>query len=69
MVSKKLVKVVGISGSLRKASTSTAAIKYAANLLPADRFSFKVLNYNDFPVYNGDFEEQGIPECVLRLHA
>ena len=69
MVENKVIKVVGISGSLRKASTNTAAIKYAGSLLPADRFSFEVLNYNDLPVYNGDVEDQGMPECVIRLHA
>ena len=69
MVENKIIKVIGISGSLRKLSTNTSAIKYAGSLLPADRFSFELINYNDFPVYNGDVESVGMPECVTRLHA
>jgi len=63
-------KVVLISGSLRKMSTNTAAIKYAANLLPKDKFTFELLDYSDFTPYNGDVEEsKGVPENVKAVYA
>jgi len=63
------VKIVGISGSLRKMSTNTAAIKFAASLLPKDRFSFELLDYSDLSMYNGDDEAMSVPANVRKLHA
>ena len=62
---KATYKVIGISGSLREKSTNKAAIKLAATLNP--RLTIELADINDFPVYNGDIEEKGIPESVKRL--
>ena len=69
MVEAKQYKVLGISGSLRAKSLNLSAIKYAGTVMPADRMTLEIANFADFPVYNGDIEDQGMPESVLRLFA
>ena len=66
---KKVYKVLGISGSLRVKSLNLAAIKYAGTVIPEGRMVLEIASYADIPVYNGDVEDQGMPEAVTRLHA
>jgi chromate reductase len=60
-----MTKLLGISGSLRKASTNTLLIRNAAEIFGADEFTFADI---DLPLYNGDLEEaEGVPEKVQSL--
>jgi chromate reductase len=57
--------LLGISGSLRKASTNTMLMRNAAEVFGADTFIEGDLN---LPLYNGDLEEaSGIPDAVQLL--
>ncbi len=57
--------LLGISGSLRKASTNTMLMRNAAEIFGADTFIEGDIN---FPLYNGDLEEaSGIPDAVQTL--
>ncbi len=57
--------LLGISGSLRKASTNTMLMRNAAEIFNADTFIEGDIN---FPLYNGDLEEaSGIPAAVQTL--
>ena len=62
-------KIVGICGSLRAKSTNLTALKIAGEALQSQNVVFEILNYNDFPVYNGDIEAEGIPDSVKTLAA
>lgn len=62
-----MVKIVGISGSLRKASINTGLLQAAAENAPED---CKVINepIKDIPLYNGDIEDkQGVPSSAASL--
>ncbi|WP_375254646.1 NADPH-dependent FMN reductase [Yoonia sp.] len=57
--------LLGISGSLRKASTNTKLMRYAAAIFDADSFVEGDIN---LPLYNGDLENaDGIPASVQKL--
>ena len=57
--------LLGISGSLRKASTNTLLMRNAAEIFNADKFIEADLN---LPLYNGDVEDaEGIPASVQML--
>ncbi len=57
--------LLGISGSLRKASTNTMLMRNAAEIFGPDEFIEADIN---FPLYNGDLEEaEGIPPAVQKL--
>ena len=57
--------LLGISGSLRKASTNTMLMRNAAEIFNADTFIEGDIN---FPLYNGDLEDaSGIPAAVQTL--
>ena len=57
--------LLGISGSLRKASTNTMLIRHAAKVFQPDTFVEADIN---LPLYNGDLEEaEGIPAAVQLL--
>ena len=57
--------LLGISGSLRKASTNTLLVQNAAEIFGADTFTLADI---DFPLYNGDVEAaKGIPAKVQTL--
>ncbi|WP_342069896.1 NADPH-dependent FMN reductase [Yoonia algicola] len=60
-----MTKLLGISGSLRKASTNTLLVHNAAAIFGAYEFTLADI---DFPLYNGDLEEaEGIPAKVQTL--
>ena len=58
--------LVGLCGALRKASTNHKLMLEAARLFAPTRFSEGDL---DLPLYNGDLEDQGMPEKVRALTA
>ena len=57
--------LLGISGSLRKASTNTLLMRNAASIFNADTFIEGDIN---LPLYNGDLEAtDGVPSSVQTL--
>ena len=61
-----LVKVVGISGSLRNSSYNSALLRAAADLLP-DGMALETLGLAELPFYNNDVEQQGLPPVVQQF--
>jgi chromate reductase len=61
--------ILGISGSLRKASWNTAALHAAAELLP-EGHTLDIAEIGDLPLMNQDLEQDGkYPEPVERFRA
>lgn len=62
-----MIRLVGISGSLRQASFNTALLHNVAQLLP-DGASLEVRTLHGIPLYDADEEAaHGIPEAVTEL--
>lgn len=62
-----MIRLVGISGSLRQTSFNTALLNNAAQLLP-DGVSLEVRTLHGIPLYDGDEEAaNGIPDAVAAL--
>ncbi|MHB1206070.1 MAG: NADPH-dependent FMN reductase [Rhodospirillaceae bacterium] len=62
-----MVKLVGLSGSLRKASLNTALLRAAVGLAP-DGVTLAAHSIRGIPLYDGDEEAaNGIPESVQAL--
>jgi len=64
----RVVKTLGISGSLRKASFNTAALRAAAELVP-EGMTLEIADIGDIPVYNEDVREKGYPPAVQEFRA
>lgn len=64
----KPIHILGISGSLRKSSLNTAALRAAQALTPPGT-TFDIADLSDIPMYNGDVHEQGYPPSVQTLRA
>ncbi|HXI37999.1 MAG TPA: NADPH-dependent FMN reductase [Burkholderiales bacterium] len=60
------LKVLGISGSLRKASYNTAALRACTELAPPG-MSLQITAYPDLPMFNQDVLDAGMPEPVKRI--
>lgn len=61
------MKLIGFSGSLRKASINTSLLKAAKSLMP-DGIELEIIKIDAIPLYNGDMEEsQGIPNAVQEI--
>jgi chromate reductase len=60
------LKVLGISGSLRKASLNTAALRSCAEMMPAG-MSLQIANIDGLPMFNQDVLDAGMPEPVRRI--
>lgn len=60
------INVLGISGSLRKDSYNTAALRAAMELTPAG-MRIEAADIADIPLYNDDVRLQGWPTPVARL--
>jgi chromate reductase len=60
------VHILGISGSLRKGSLNTAALRAAQQLLPANT-TMELFELDGIPVYNEDLRQQGNPASVEQL--
>ncbi|MEN3293115.1 MAG: hypothetical protein V7642_2368 [Burkholderiales bacterium] len=62
-----MMKIVGISGSLRTGSFNTALLRAASGLMPPNS-SLEIATIKGIPLYDGDIEAtQGIPEAVTAL--
>jgi chromate reductase, NAD(P)H dehydrogenase (quinone) len=66
MADTRVVKVLGICGSLRKGSYNRAALRAASELLP-DGMSLTAAEIADIPLYNEDVRQAGFPPPVQRL--
>lgn len=61
-------KILAISGSLRKRSTNTYALKALQKVAP-DGFAIEIADISEVPMYNGDLHELGEPQTVTALKA
>jgi chromate reductase len=62
-----MTRIIGISGSLRKASFNAALLRAAADLAPAGT-EVEIASIAGIPLYDGDIErDHGIPEAVATL--
>jgi chromate reductase, NAD(P)H dehydrogenase (quinone) len=62
-----MTRILGISGSLRKASLNAALLRAGADLMP-DGARLDVSGIAGIPLYDGDLEaESGIPPAVVAL--
>ena len=57
------IHILGISGSLRKASYNTAALRAAQELVPAG-VTLEIFDLTPIPLYNEDIREKGLPPAV-----
>jgi chromate reductase len=62
------LKILGISGSLRKASFNTAALRACAELMPAG-MKMTYARIDDLPLFNQDVFDAGLPEPAKRARA
>jgi chromate reductase len=64
------MKILGISGSIRRDSHNTKVLKYLQKTIPVNHpaVHFEVANISDLPLYNEDIERFGeTPEPVTRF--
>jgi chromate reductase len=62
------LQVLGISGSLRKASLNSAALRACRELMP-EGMSLELAEIGDLPLFNQDVFDQGLPAPVQRFRA
>ena len=60
------VKILGLSGSLRKGSYNTALLRVAAEMLPAD-MTLEIFPLHDIELFNDDVRVKGYPRPVREL--
>jgi chromate reductase len=61
-------KVLGVCGSLRKASFSMAALRACKDMAPAG-MTISIAAIGDIPMYNQDVFDAGVPESAKRFYA
>ncbi|MGP8034812.1 MAG: NADPH-dependent FMN reductase [Steroidobacteraceae bacterium] len=61
-----MLKLLGISGSLRRGSFNSALLRAATRLMPEDA-TLEVASIRGIPLYDADVEAQGIPPAVAQL--
>lgn len=66
MQQDKKYKILGISGSLRKESLNTYALKASQKIAP-ENIVIEIADISEIPMYNADVNEQGFPESVEKL--
>lgn len=57
------IRILGIAGSLRKASANAGLLRLAAESAPADAV-VEIFDLSSIPLYNGDVEAAGMPASV-----
>src|ERR1700691_5231617 len=67
-MSDATLKILGISGSLRKASYNSAALRAAQELAPAG-MTIDIFDISAIPLYNEDVRAKGFPPVVDDLRA
>ncbi|HYZ31135.1 MAG TPA: NADPH-dependent FMN reductase [Crenalkalicoccus sp.] len=65
----RTIRVLGISGSLRRGSYNTAALRAARELAPAGMEIETYEGLRDLPPYDEDVRQQGFPPPVAELRA
>lgn len=60
------MKIIALSGALRRASYNTALLRAAAGLAPAG-VSVELRTLHGIPLYDGDVEAEGVPPAVTEL--
>lgn len=60
------IRILGISGSLRRDSFNTALLRAAQELAP-EGVEITLFDLKELPLYNGDVEAEGDPESVTAL--
>lgn len=60
------IRILGISGSLRKGSFNSALLRAAAEVAPADVL-IEIADLGAVPLYNEDMHQQGFPSPVAEL--
>lgn len=60
------MKILGLSGSLRKDSFNTAALRAAQQLVPVGS-TLEIFSLAEIPIYNEDLREKGLPAPVQKL--
>lgn len=60
------IRVLGISGSLRKGSYNTSLLRAASELLPED-MTLETFDLSPIPLYNEDVRALGFPELCENL--
>jgi chromate reductase len=60
------MKILGISGSLRKGSYNTMALRTAQGMAPPG-MTIEIAEIGDLPLYNEDIRAQGFPPAAQRL--
>ena len=60
------IKILGISGSLRKGSYNTALLHAAQELAPPD-LQIEIGDISQIPLYNADVQAVGFPQAVEQL--
>jgi len=60
------IRILGISGSLRKDSYNTSLLHTAQQCLEPG-LEMKIVSLNDIPIYNWDIEQDGMPEPVRKF--
>ena len=62
-----MVRILGISGSLRAGSFNSALLRAAQELAPAD-LQLELATLHGIPLYDGDLEQrEGLPDAVVAL--
>ena len=62
------LKILGVCGSLRKASLNMATLRACKELMPSG-MTMKIAEIGDLPMYNQDIFDAGIPAPVRRFEA
>ena len=62
----RVFEVVGIAGSLRRASYNRALLRAATELAPPG-LHVVIHDLDEIPLYNGDIEAAGVPPGVVRF--
>ncbi len=65
-LNRNRLRVLSISGSLRRGSFNTALLKTAQELAP-EGMEITIFDLKDIPLYNADVEAEGDPEAVTAL--
>ncbi len=60
------IRVLGVSGSLRKASYNTAVLRAAQELAP-EGMTITIADISEIPPYDEDVRAKGLPESVQRF--
>ena len=60
------MKIIALSGALRRASYNTALLRAAVAMAP-EGVTIELRTLHGIPLYDGDVEAQGIPEAVTKL--